>query len=253
MSYLLTVYIYGTDLLKINKLALDYTDPFYNVIKVELGNEATGAATSSPPVAALSYIFKNKVVGGRAVFINADTMKPVRIRGMTSLIDIISTTESFLTPVGKYAILLNRYMDSNLQTRYIGEYNSTSNVSIFQSFNPQGSDAYYLPETTISHLRSKYSTNLEKDLYNDIKEGKISAYSYNPNLFVYTLENVTDSIKDQFQKSSIVDSTTILEDRRIEHRIGLYLSDHIVLFWIFIVFLICIVCIALLKVFRVKI
>ena len=245
----LKVFVYGLDKTKIDNISQSLRH--YPVQKILLSSDF-----KSP-----DYIPEEKILlrflneSSTLMFINADTMKKNNIVGLDNISKIILKIED-KSKKNPYVILFNRYLDSNLQTHYLGELDQSSEVSIFQSFNPGYSDAYYLSEKTVTLLRNLIQKDSKQDarriLFSLVKEGRINAYSFNPNLYIFRIEDSTLNNNDQAFKSSIIKYDQIMENRKLDRNISLFFSDHIMLFWIFIVFFICTILILILRTFKVR-
>lgn len=244
----LKIIVYGSDKAKVDSIAL--TVKQYSVEKVILSVESEGPNSLTEN----NMIFKHLLAASQLMFINADSMKKNNISGIDNISKPILKAEE-KSKKAPYIVLFNRYLDSNLQTHYLGELNSDSGVSMFQSFNPGNSDAYYLSEKCVILLRNLACPNgkydLKKTLFSLIREGRINAYSFNPNLYIFRLEDSSQDNNIQFFKSSIIKYDQIMENRRLDRNISLFFSDHIMLFWIFIVFFICTIFLLILRVFKI--
>lgn len=250
MSYDLSdlkIIVYGRNRDKIDNIC-SYNKK-YNCQVVILDNKITEDRLLS------MFLFES----AHMIFINADTMKPARIVGTDDIKRIIIKTENKagIKHDSPYVIFFNRYLDSNLQTHYLGELDFESHVSLFESFNPGNSDAFYLSKKCVSFLRLsfpnplEYKSNIKKSLFTYIRDGSVDAYSFNPNLYVFRLEDSPLDFNDQYFKSSIITYDSIMESRRLSKNIALFFSDHIILFWIFIVFFICTMLILFLRILKI--
>lgn len=242
----LKIFIYGVDKDKIDNISRSVKQ--YSVQKILLSSDNKNLLTEDKII--LQYLHE----ASQLMFINADSMKKNNILGLDNISKTILKAED-KSKKSPYVVLFNRYLDSNLQTHYIGELDYDSGVSMFQSFNPGNSDAFYLSEKAVTLLRNLTSPNSKhnskKILFSLIREGRINAYSFNPNLYVFRLEDSSANNNDQVFKSSIIKHDQIMENRCLDRNISLFFSDHIILFWIFIVFFICTVLLLILRAFKI--
>lgn len=248
----LKIIVYGTDKAKIDSISLIVRQ--YSVKKVIITTDPKIILKDPSVITEDKVLLKNLNESPQLMFINADSMKRNNVSGIDNISKPIIKSEdkSKKTP---YVVLFNRYLDSNLQTHYLGELDSDSGVSIFQSFNPGNSDAYYLSEKCVTLLRSLACPNEKYDskrtLFSLIREGRINAFSFNPNLFIFRLEDSSQDNNIQYFKTSMIKYDNIMENRRLDRNISLFFSDHIMLFWIFIVFFICSILLLILRVFKI--
>lgn len=244
----LRIIVYGLDRSKIDSISSYFKQ--YSVKKVIL----TTDFLDPEGITEDKVVLNNLDEAPQLMFVNADSMKRANISGVDNISKPILKSEE-KSKNAPYIVLFNRYLDSNLQTHYLGELGYDSEVSMFQSFNPGNSDAYYLSEKCVTLLKNLASPNGKYDskrtLFSLIREGRINAYSFNPNLYTFRLEDSTQENNIQYFKSSPIKYDNIMENRRLDKNISLFFSDHIMLFWIFIVFFICSVFLLILRVFKI--
>lgn len=244
--------IYGRDKSAINFASVSFSE--YNKYMIVIDDNVI---TEDHVMA--EALYNNSFYSG-FVFYNADTMKRVNIKGIGNFADIISRVNELVgsqpgtSTSSRQIILFNRYLDSNFQTHYLGEYSISSGVSVFQSFKPGNSDAFYVSPDAVRYLQGLYGGKFENDndgikhrLFDAARNGDVNAYTFNPNLYTYRLESSIEESNKQYFKTSPINYDTIIETRRLGKNISLFFSDHILLFWIFIVFFICLMLVIFLK------
>lgn len=243
-------FIYGKEELSINSLASTFSGK--KIIKIMLKEDLN--ITSENVV---SYIVKTYPNYGDYYFFNADTIKKVNVKGLENIDLVINNTKGYVN-TNPYIILLNRYLDSVFQTQYLGELTVNSGVSVFQSFNPGNSEAFYVPNAAMNIIKNMYKlvtidhtkVNIKHAIFDKVRKGEFDAFSFNPNIYTFRLENSSAESDLQYLKSSIINHDKIMEERRLDRTISLFFSDRILLFWIFIVFFICVTLIITLKIFK---
>lgn len=186
------------------------------------------------------------------LFVNADSVKKVKIEGTESIYYIINMIETKLKDADSpYVILFNRYMDNNYSTHYIGDISKS--VSLFRSFRPKESDCFFLSRNMIKILKEKHLKNLYKGIdvkresFRYVKEGLAEAFSFNPNLFTFMIEKSENINQSQSNKTTMIKGD---ETRSMSKTLELFFSDHIILFWCFVIFFTCTMFIVILKTFN---
>lgn len=180
-----------------------------------------------------------------ALFVNGDSMKNVNIVGSDNISSIIQKIGA--NTEDPYMVMFNRYLDSGVQTHYINEI--LKNVSLFQSFNPGHTDAFYLSTKAIDSLRKiNIDIKYTKKIFDFIHEGTMDCYSFNPNLYTFRIEDSSSSSAIQSEKTSILKTDKIIN---FNQDLSRFFSSHLILFWVFLVFFICTICIIFLKTFKI--
>jgi hypothetical protein len=230
------IYVYGKDEKKIDEIRSDLSSYSTNKILNDFDTNAVSEILSS-------YYGTQGVM-----LINADAVKRINVAGTDNISTIITKIESLLkSPGGPYMILFNRFQDNNVQTHYIGEL--VKSVSIFRSFNPKGSDCIYISGKALPLIKSSIESGTnatDVNLFSRIDS--IEAFSFNPNLYIFRLEDSAASSTEHQLKSSIIKCEG---SRSISKTIELFFSNHILLFWVFLVFFICSIFIVSLRIFKV--
>lgn len=185
------------------------------------------------------------------MFINADDMKKNPLKG-SDIDEIYFEIRKKSSPPEKpFLILFNRYLDSPSQFHYLGEKND---ISLFQSYNPGNSDAFYLSSGGTKLMNEKIdmkTKDFKKKLFDLVRDGKINCFSFNPNLYVFDLAGSEKIDNIQYIKSSIINCSSLFEKKGLGKSISLLLSNHVLLFWAFFVFFICTIFIIILKTFKI--
>jgi hypothetical protein len=186
------------------------------------------------------------------LFVNADSVKKVKIEGTESLHYIINMIETKLKDINNpYVILFNRFMDNNYSTHYLGDISKS--VSLFKSFKPKESDCFFLSRNMIKVLKEKHLKNLYKGIdvkresFRYVKDGLAEAFSFNPNLFTFMIEKSENVNQTQTNKTTLIKGD---ETRSISKTLELFFSDHIIIFWIFLVAFVCTMFLVILKTFN---
>lgn len=197
-------------------------------------------------------ILSEKILIQRDImFINADDMKKNPLKGSDIDEIYLEIRKRSSPPEKPFLILFNRYLDSPSKFHYLGEKNE---ISLFQSYNPGNSDAFYLSSGGIKLMREKINRktiDFRKILFDFVKEGKINCFSFNPNLYVFDLAGSDKVDNIQYIKSSIINCSSLFEKKGLGKNISLLLCNHVLLFWAFFVFFICTIFIIVLKTFKI--
>ena len=253
------VCIFGYNPENINSMASNFPD--YKIQKIILTEGVTPLDPHSHLDPTKKYINETNVYNHYltynidthdVLFVNADSVKKVKIEGTESLHYIISMIETKLKDINNpYTILFNRYLDNNFSTHYIGEINKS--VSLFRSFKPKESDCFFVSRNMIKVLKEKYLKDLYKGvdiktfIFRYVKEGKAEAFSFNPNIFAFMIEKSENINQTQHNKTTMIKGD---ETRSISKTLEIFFSDHILLFWCFITFFVCSVFLVILKSFN---
>lgn len=181
------------------------------------------------------------------LFINFDTMKPAY---NFDIGNIINNVQIFQGGKKNFIVFLNRYLDSANQVNYLKELGSPSFVSMFESFNPGNSDAFYI-DSGIVDLIIHGNLKTRRNIIDLVRDGKARGYSFNPNLITYNFKDSTESAKVEFSKSSPISDDERFDLRKLSRNISIFFSDHVILFWVFMVFFICLSFLFFLRVFKI--
>jgi hypothetical protein len=90
--------------------------------------------------------------------------------------------------------------------------------------------------------------NYFKKIFSSVRQGEYDCFSFNPNLYVFRIEDSSLSIETQQTKTTLLKPDDTSD---INQMITRFFSSHIILFWIFMVFFICTICVIVIKVFKI--
>lgn len=181
------------------------------------------------------------------MFINFNTMKPAYNFDFSNILNNINT---FQKNKSNYIIFFNRYLDSSNQTVFLKDLDSPDNVSLFESFNPGNSDAFFIDSGFVKKIINE-DLKTRKQIFDLVRKNKGRSYSFDPNLITYNFKDSTDNVKIESSKSSPISGEDKFNFQKLNRNITLFFSDNIILFWVFIVFFICISFLACLRVFKI--
>lgn len=179
------------------------------------------------------------------IFINYDTMKPSY---KFNINDIINNVNIYQKYKKNYFIFFNRYLDSGNQVKYLTDIPTIPYVSLYESFNPGNSDAFFMDKNIVNIVHNNIKT--KRELFDIVRRGIARGYSFNPNLITYDFENSIESNIIEFSKSAPITKNEYLDFEKLNRNISIFFSDHILIFWLFIVFFICLIFLIIMRKFK---
>ena len=179
------------------------------------------------------FVHESHSGGTGVLFINQDRVKRVSLKTLTDE-SIVSAVAAVSTDP-KYVALYNRYLDRSLKSYY--EKELEDGVSLFRSYDPRGSNAFYISASLMDSFKTSGPPRYMKDFFQLIYNGSFPAYTFDPNIYPYDLSK---GLGDDVAQSSIVETRDRTRYRVLSQNVALFFAENLILFWVFVVFVIII-------------